>query len=485
MQEAVIKIEELIRLGRFNEADRILRKIQPSKIARQLAAPLANLARRVNRPKFAIRILNPLIRSDNSLIAPPTDTEKLEYAEALRRVGALTEALDLLRSIDTTKLPQALLYKVFCHFNKWEYLEAIPTLNEYLSSPKIDDYARTVAQVNLAAAYIYVEESQKADELLIDLRAKTKKDNLDLLHGNSLELSAQLALLNSQWSLARSYISQAQPILSKAGSVQSLLVEKWSAITESLENKKVSEALFNISLHAQNAKHWETRRDCDFYIAKIQQNTDLFFHLYWGTPFESYRNRIKKAMPSGTTFPTYYSWKIQKNESRLTIDVESGKTLNGIGKNISFASTEHMLLLLLCRDFYKPTTALSAFTSLFPHEYANATTSINRVHKIVGRLRKWSSQFGKNILIQEVDGSYALEFSQIATFQIPETLPNLDFKNLQIQEFKKNLKVRSFTYNEVKEILKVSKSNAYRIIQEWKVKGLIQDNEIQQFILKV
>src|SRR5687767_13744749 len=99
------QLEELITAGQTDRANGLLDSMDWEKIPREQIADFANFARRSGQVELAAKALAPLVRSQNKILGDPTTKEKAVYAAALARLGAVTEALTLLKGIDDETIP--------------------------------------------------------------------------------------------------------------------------------------------------------------------------------------------------------------------------------------------------------------------------------------------------------------------------------------------------------------------------------------------
>lgn len=477
MKPDLEKLQMLVRGGHFEEVAKKLRKL--GKLERKYAAPLANIAWRINQPALAIKILNPIIRVKDKITAnrqlPPTPQEKIEYAEAIRRLGAVDEASQLLNEVDCHRYPQAALSKSFCLFNQWRYDEAVFLLQDYLSNKGLESYARSVGQINLAAALIQIGNLQEAKELLGFIREETKKSNLNLLYGNSLELLAQLFILQKNYDEALKVLVESTELLKDAGSFFGLIVQKWTAIASSLKSNRVNQQLRDVYAKTQTVKHWETLRDCDLYIAYLDHDHLRFKHLYFGTPYESFRKRILKFAGPDFHPASSHVWSLSPNPKSI-FDLSSGKLEGARSGSLPIGQALHRFMILLTKDLYRPLPIMSAFGKLFPDEFMNAKTSVNRIHQIVMRCRQWIHDVGINLEIEEIDGAYRVNLGQDVGFRLfLEPLP-LDSKELEWLLLQKHMGAKPFGINQAKQILSGSTSNVQRLLR-WAV----QHGRIEKF----
>src|SRR3989344_5319653 len=93
------EIDLLIREGRNGEARKRLQLIEVKSVRRSDRRPLANLARRAQMLNLAIRLLNPVVRSEEILAAQATDAERAEYGVSLIFLGATQEGLEILNGV--------------------------------------------------------------------------------------------------------------------------------------------------------------------------------------------------------------------------------------------------------------------------------------------------------------------------------------------------------------------------------------------------
>lgn len=468
------ELENLIRGGQFAEVEKRLRKMSPTKIKRQEAYAIANIARRINQPQLAVRILNPIVRPQIKDQSPATEIELIEYAESLRRLGALDEAWQLSLNIDAQKNPQVLIHQAFCLFAQWKYQESLPLLRSYIEMPGLTAYAQCMGEINLAAALIQTENLNEAEKLLGQLRQKTLQSEFLLLYGNSLELTSQLLIAQGDWLGALKHLDQSAHILKSASQMENLFVEKWKAIAESLQSQRVTAELRQLPEKSKAAKHWETQRECELYIAHLENNSSLFSHLYFGTPYESYRRRIQKFAGSSFSPATSYAWS-DGGKPRALFDLARGSIPGNAKSHLPMGQTLHRFLIRISSDFYRPLPVLSAFGALFPDEFMNATASPNRIHQIVKRCREWIEEQSLDMKISEIDGGYQISPGRIVGLQVPREALPLDQSELEWLLVKNNIAVQEFTSRDIAGALNCSVSSAQKLLQ-W----ALQHNKVEK-----
>ena len=464
-------LEELVRSGKFDQVEQQLKKLVVKRVPRAQALGLANIARRVNQPALALSILNPIVRAEPHALHPATELERIEYAENLRKLGAVNEASQILGEIDAAKYPQASFHLALCCFSTWRYADAIPHLRAYLAATSLTDYQKIVGRVNLAAALIHEASFDEAAPLLEGLRAETRAAGYNLLFGNSLELSAQLEIFRGAWADARRYLDEAAATLSSAGAVEALWVGKWKALAKSLEAARVQPELREIAARAREAGHWETVRDCEYHIARIERDHALLTHVFYGTPHEGYKNNLMKAAGSWFKSPETYVWKSGET-CDFVLNVSSGEITGG-GEALPIGQAHHRLLVLLSRDFFKPFPLVALFAQLFPDEYFNPLSSPTRVHQTVKRLRTWIRESKFPIAVVESGGSYRLQVLPGGALEIPRDPVPLDSREIQLKLTLKVLGSEPFSIRQAHQALGGSLSTSQRLLRWGVDRGLL------------
>lgn len=470
-REFISQMESHIRDGQFHRVELELRKLIIKKIPRNYALAYANLARRINLFNVSLQILNPIVRCQNKLHEPASALEQIEYAEVLRKLGGVNEALQILNKINVDEFPKTLFHQTLCCFSKWDYRNAISILQKYINHPSIDPYARFVGQVNLAAALIHEEFHAQADTLLNELRLEAKASGYRLLYGNILELSAQLEISRNQYTKAHDYLGQADLHLINASQVEKLWLQKWRSIALSLEQNRVEPNLLKIINTATEAGHWETVRDCTYYIAQINKDQNLMSKVYFGTPHLNYRQSLLKKNKSWfQVLPFLFS----DSENKMAIarlDLDTG-LINGNVKAFTFGQVQHRLLVALTRDLFKPLSILAAFGQLFPNECFDPHSSPDRVYQAVKRLRQALFRVESGLNLVENNGGYCLAPSKHMSIVLScDPFPN-DSKDLLLIRLTKEFG-DIFSVQDVAKELGVSLSTSQRLLR-WAV----QENKL-------
>ncbi len=284
LREEIDGIEELVRAGQVQWARAKILRMQKGRLQRDHSLKLANLARRLQMFRTAMGFINPICRPGSKFSGASTPEELLEYAIILLRCGARGQSLKILEQIDEKNYPLKWLYKANAFIADWDYAKAAAELKLLLKAGAPTEYLELVAMVNLAAAYVFVNQGPEAHELLKEILAKAKKLEAHLLYANGLEISAQLALQEQNWLLAEAFLREAEGLVGGTSFYRGTLqIQKWRAIKDSLQSGEVAKALNDVREAGQKTQNWEIARDCDFYAGLIGKNPALLEHVYFGT----------------------------------------------------------------------------------------------------------------------------------------------------------------------------------------------------------
>jgi hypothetical protein len=404
-------MDEWIRSGQGDLARQGIRRLTPENLTRPERLQLASLARRVSLPEIGIRLLRPIVRPPGRRATQATDGERAEYAADLIRIGASTEALQLLDGVDTSRAPEALLFRAFGFIAQWNYAEAIEPLNRYVHAPALTDYQRLVGLTNLATSLFCESRHEESSRIAETLLHETEARGLSLLHGTVLELSAQNAIYASQWREAEKFLKLASGSLADSAALEAFFVRKWRAVMKLLRRGPGREALQGLDrIRTEGAKlqHWETVRDCDLFRAAATEDETQAVHLYFGTPFPGFRKRILAEFARPIEIPESYVW-----TGTRPLDATGGVSLDLVepdSDGLKPGQLLHRLLLALSSDFYQPARLAALHATLFPGEHFHPVYSPGKMHQAMKRLRAFLASHAREIVLEEQFGRYRLVF---------------------------------------------------------------------------
>lgn len=459
----------MIRAGRTAQAAKELHQLNTAKVPREWRLPLANLCRRAGLLNTGMRLLTPIVHPDRAKAGEvlATNAELAEYGVLLHRIGATREALHTLEKVNTAEVPDALLFRSFCHFSEWEYDGATKALEAYTAQAP-SGYMNFVARVNLASAYVGGERFEEALELLARNIEEAKANSYSRLQGNCHELRAQVHLQRREFTQAREELKAAGLLLGTNQTFDQFFVRKWSAIADGLENGDVTPVLaFREEAHARG--DWESVREADRYALSIQFDESRFQHLMFGTPFESYRERICRQLGRELKQTKFLFGDLQAP----VMDVSTGRVNEGSG--LAAGRKCHQLIEVLLRDLYRPQRLGALFAELCPGEHFNLFSSPDRVHQLIRRTRRWIEAENLPIEIQEAKGFYSLKMTGPFAFILPLNRQPVDTMSQHFQKLCSNFKPEQvFTAREARGAIALPRSS-FQLFINWAIeKGHVE-----------
>ncbi len=469
------RIDKLIRAGNGAEAQQTLEKLTKDKLPRNDLTAASALAWRCNRPLIGIRLLNPIVRPSHRRPNEATDTERIEYAACLIKIGATDEALKLLASIESKTYPRRLLIEAFGYISQWRYQSALPLLTKYIASPGVTRYDKTVGKVNLAEALIHERHDQQALSLLRELLHDSSAQRLNLVLGKVLELSAQYWIFKKKYSEAEAYLDKAQKQLNESQSLDSFFVRKWRGLMEYSSQKGKGEAkakLDVIRAEALERSHFETIRDCDRFEAILTKEEPLAQKLFFGTPFESFRDQLQADWGKELNGETHFLWQLRPEEAKRP-SLDLFEISPSFALELKPGQLLHRLLSTLCRDFYRPFRVATLHSYLYPAEFFNPTSSPARIHEAVKRLRNWLEKHKLGVDIEEDTGTYRLSANKPFSIKVPSPSQPQTKSSSFLKIVRDQWPDRGFTVNELSKVLECSPRTALTYVKEAESEGTV------------
>ncbi len=472
--------EETIRLGEISGVQDQIEKLNPNSIPRKLIAAYADIARRVRCENWGLRLLQPIIRSEVPVHPKPSEEELCTYAGLLIKVGAVREAQEILLKLDRNKLVNVNAFLAQIHVAQWNYREAVPLFIKVLSRKGTSEYQGAVAQVNLVAAYIFLEKFTEATVILPQLLQRCLDNKWELLYANALEISAQLAVIQQDWVQAQSLLKEAEHGAGQHTHYR-IFIDKWKVLAEFsqaqddvLKQEQAKLKIARLREKAQALRSWETVRDLDFYLALYQNHENLLLNVYFGTPHAAYKKRIEKIFKARSwQIPDFYYRKLTTAPAERVLNLEtaeeSGVFRNDLVKPVKPGQMLYRLLNILAMDFYKPTAVGELFSRLFPGEYFNPDLAPGRVAQAIKLLRKWFKLNHIPIDIKTDSNRFYFVATAPYAFKISKTvrdvfeLQNAGFA-IQLKHLKFRWPYQSFSASEAAQLLEISASGARKLL---------------------
>jgi len=490
-------IESLIRFGKMKEARGLLlqmtklRKLQTSE---KDLEKIANFYRRTQLPHLAINILNPSIKAYREQKSKSLSPRLwAEYAMALHRIGNSIEAKLILQESTAFSHHYSQFYLGLIFLSEWEYEKAKSYFIEYLKNNQLDVYERCLGELNLLATHIFLHQNMDSfEEDLVALISKLEKWEFILLASNAKELLIQyyasleendIKLVNKNHQgdqkLNKVLLNENKLLNNLHSTMYSLYLEKWICVNLIKKNPtKALKGFISLKAKARSFSSWEVLRDCEFYIAKIQNSQDLFNKLYYGTPYLGYRryilNRQKTFKPDD-----FFIWsELRINHKKSSILDLSSFSLNNLRKPLAMVGgASHRTLLSLLSDLFRPQTVGSIFSKVYPGEYYDQASSGLRVRQCIFRLQQNLEQhhlklniiYNKGYFIEFLD-AVGIRFSSNLNLTVSETINKEEILLLQIS---KRFNDNPFSASQLAEYLRKSHATVVRLLNK-----LIQSQDV-------
>lgn len=452
LKSKIETFENEIRAGRAAAVARELTKINSRRIPRGLRLKLSNLCRRTGLFHAGLRFLMPVVRNETA-----TQAELAEYGMLLLRSDLMLEAWKTLDRVDVKQAPEALLFKAFHHFREWREPEAIPLLEEYLRFP-LEPYQGVVGKLNLAAAFVGSDESERAKSLLSEITDISREKNYGRILGNCHELRAQMEIKRGDISKARLAIEESSRELSQMQTADELYMRKWKAVLESLETGK-TESLVKFRAEALRRREWESVREADRQRLKISFDEELLASLMFGTPHPRYRSLVSTELGRNV------GGEVLVMGLGPCLDLRTG--LFGGRSVFKVGSHIHRVFLTLVRDFYRPSRLGTLFTDLYGGDHFDVASSPDRVHQVLRRTRRLIESEHLPLSIVEVKGDFSLRMEGAISIAVPYDKADWPDSKVQVERLRSIFGfTRSFDAPSARSALGLSRTSFQRLVSK-------------------
>ncbi len=465
LSEHIQSIERNIRMGNGQAAREELLPLLPKAVPDGFLAKLANFCWRLDLPDRGLRILRRSVYPPQRAPEPPDPVVLAEYAQCLIKLGAVYEAEELLAQIPENATPLKFAYRASAAMSRWDYERAYPYMVKYSACLSPSSYPAYVARINLAATAICIGKYQSATILLRELLNDASSKRFYRLYGTALNLAAQACIARKKWKEVDVYLDAATRTLKNIGPIDVLYIRKWQAI-KTLAVRGKLEPLRQVRIEATAINLWETVRQCDEYEALLSQNRALLLHLYYGTPYPHWRERLLKEFGSDIEIPMEYPWAFGgARAGALRIDALIRRQMTGSDQ------IPLRLLRVLVLDFYRPQRIPEIFAKLYPGEKFNLSVKA-RVYEALTRLRAWLRTEGIPLIIDGKDGWFRLSSMVPCFVVVPRPDSILDQLTIRFETLLAVFGDKTFTLQEAAHILQVSSRTTNRILISGIERGL-------------
>lgn len=476
-------IESHLRVGQRVEAQQYLTNLvkDPSCLQRKFLPILSSQLRRSGLSEMAVKLLFPFVRRKGLNLKISTTEEKQEYAAALLDLGAIDEAKVLLNELKPLNSSKTYLYLGFLAMGQWNYKTAKINFIQFLQNSSLSsEYETLIGAVNLKACEVFLcdskNESLRINQELNELIRITYERNFKVLFANLNEIQSQLFIKNKQLIDSKNHLDKISHIINNPQSKDHLFIQKWDLISKkpnlnaSIETKNEwIQSMLNLQLKAISLAHSETAHDIDFHLAAF--SPELVIKVYFGTKSQSFRKKILDTY--SFLLPAYYWHTLNKNNSRYEFQLDCLTY-----PDLKPGSIVHRVLMALVCDFYQLQNKYSLIFKIFPNDFFNPQTSINKLHQALSRTRKWLLKNKIPFKISEQDSKYSLVGNgriKIYLSDINNHKDDLKVYSL-MEQLKQKLSHPIFTSKEVVSILQLNgPRKAQRMISNALKIGIIQN----------
>lgn len=376
------KISQLLDAYQMREAKKLLLTLQPTDVFPDLRNEFAQFARRLGLFKYAVKVLWSSIYQEKKY----NDSDILEFAASIRGLGLVNQSLNLLSRVSDQ--PNKFLYCAYGLINKWDYKNAAIFLEKYIAQPNISEKQIIVAKLNLASCYVATLEFENALEIVAKIENLAREKYIQL-YLNSQEIKGQIYIQQKRFSEAHQVLNYAREKSENEIGNTSLFIKKWHILLDCYEGKLAfsDDKIFEFKKTIRTQKHWETLRDFDLHVGLAFKNNSLVNHVYFGSPHEAYKERIKKL--SLLTFYPNYIWINQVGTNNQAYGFDSFEKIKSYPEGMLL----HRLLLVLLSDFYRPWGVGRIFDSLFPQSIYDPFSSPKKIYRLIEKL--------KNVILED------------------------------------------------------------------------------------
>lgn len=466
-----------IRGGQIGAVREKLAHLALSTVPPSLRSRLGHLFVRLHLPHRALAALMPKVRLGSEFRDDASVEDKLTYALALIRSGLTQEAGILLAAVPDSAA-QKHLYLAYLHQTRWEYVDAIPRIRHFVSFQGIPEYELAVANLNLLACLVFAGELNEAENLHSRLSQEADRQGWELISRSLMELGAQLAVTRMDLGKARRLLEEANSKNIHQDGVIELWINKWLAVVALYEKASTEnfENLVRVRDAAKTFKHWETIRDCDRVLAEIKHDPQFFNYVYFGTPYQSFRDKMLMACQNWAQAPKTF---LLGQSQGPVLDLLTARTQTS-DCGLKPGQLLHRALIILLSDFYRPISLGRLFAELFPGEYFDAESSPKKINTLIFRLRTWAAEEDVPIQISAENNSFLMSFDGQNFGILLHDISSEQKKQQELSiarsfaEIGKQLGDQPFTAQEAAQILNVSKSTATRLLNQSLAGGLLE-----------
>lgn len=453
-------IDSLIKEAKWKEAQLELSQFRKGKaLPRPHVLPFAQLCRRASIPELGLTALRPFVcPTGRQLGKAASEAERTEYATILIRIGLCNEARNLLSNATTKSSTEVVHTLAYLNSKRWNYPAATKYFLEYTSRSELDSYALQIGRLNLAMSLTFEEKLDHAEDVIQSVLNSKEAKSFDLVKANALRLFGVIAFHKGDHKEAIRLLKLSSDAFPESNSIDLFLNEKWTAIVNYCVSRASNESREKIEAVRKKAvqlTHWESVRDIEYHTAAFDGDENKLIYLYYGTPYEHFRNRITRKFPN-LKIPKSLVWRPSGNSNlaKHVFDITQC--------NLKVGHASHRLLSILSSDFYRPFSTVDVFDHVFSEENYLPGSSESRAYQIISRTRLWLKAEKIPLEIVSIgNGVRLMEKDCAVVVQENSTGEEQDYYRLEMIRFKLG---DSFSVSEAVPLFDVSRRTVISLI---------------------
>lgn len=453
------ELEMLVDAFQLEKPRQAIKQLDINSVPKEWRRHFARIARRCHMYNEAIRILQNSIYGTTQ----PAQEDLFEYASSIRKIGLVRQSKKLLDRAGEGK--EQSLYKAYADIHEWNYASARTHLLEHVQNFTLTERETIVAHLNLASCSLFLGLFEEASKE-IGLLSKIDQTHHFQFFLNYKELLGQFHLLQGDFKKAALIFEDALKTSGDQVSNTLLFLKKWKLINEAAMGEVDIDSIHSIKREIRKALHWETLRDFDYHIGRFQKNTQLLEQVYFSTPYESYRKRMREQ--TGLNFDAE-NFILSRGNPSSGFD-----PLKIFSDQLPTGMLLHRLLLLFLSDGYRPWSIPRIFDYLFCEEIYNPVTSPKKIYALTAKLQKFIEASHSGLRLESTVYGYRLRLKEDSSVVIYQQMIFENRQSLLTEVVKYAVGAQPFSVTDLENVVPLSKHKIYRLFKDIKEEDVVE-----------
>lgn len=452
-------LETAVDAFQLEQPRQMIKALDIESIPKEWRRQFARIARRCHMYNEAIRILQANIYG----AGPVTQEDMFEYASSIRKIGLLRQSKTLLDRAGEGK--EQSLYRAYADIHEWDYASARTHLLKHIQNYSLTERESIVAHLNLASCYLFIGQFEEASKELGSLSKIDDKHYLQYFL-NYKELLGQFHLLQGDFKNSALIFDDALKLSGELLGNTSLFLKKWQLINDAAMGEVSADAVSSMKREIRKSLHWETLRDFDYHIGRFRKNEDLLQQVYFSTPYESYRQRMRQQTGLNFEMETY---SLSRGKATAAFD-----PLKVFSEQLPTGLLLHRMLLLFLADGYRPWSIPRIFDYLFRNEIYNPISSPKKIYALTAKLQKYIDASDSGLRLESTVYGYRLRLKEDSSVLV---YPQMIFENRQsllAAILKISIGDRPFSVMDLEGVVPLSKHKIYRLFKDIKDEDIVE-----------